>query len=57
MKITKKFDKISDKIFEQTGTKINVGLIVGGAILVIFVFIFVKAILGFVFGFLNAGNF
>ena len=50
MKITKKFDKISDKIFEQTGTKINVGLIVGGAILVIFVFIFVKAILGFVFG-------
>ena len=23
MKITKKFDKISDKIFEQTGTKIK----------------------------------
>lgn len=33
-KIMKIFDKISEKIFEQTGKKINIGLIVGGIILV-----------------------
>lgn len=57
MKISKKFDKISDKLYQQTGTKINVGLIVGAAILLIFVIIFVKAILGFILNTLYNGNF
>ena len=50
--LTKKFDGISEKIFEKTGTKINVGLIVGIAILALMLFIFVKVILGFVLDFL-----
>lgn len=50
--LTKKFDGVSEKIFEQTGVKINIGLIVGGAILVLFVFFVVKGILGWVLDFL-----
>ncbi len=50
--ITKKFDGISEKIFEQTGMKINVGYIVLGTLLVIFVFIFVKSILGWLWSML-----
>lgn len=50
--LTKKFDGVSEKIFEKTGKKINIGLIVGGAILLLFLFIFVKLILGFVMDFL-----
>ena len=50
--ITKKFDGISEKIFEQTGAKINVGMIVGGAILIFFTFLVVKGILGWVMDFL-----
>lgn len=50
--LTKKFDGVSEKIFEQTGVKINIGLIVGGAILVLFVFLVVKGILGWVLDFL-----
>lgn len=57
MKINKKFDDISEKILEQTGTKINVGLIIWGAIFAIFVVIFIKAILGFVVEALNRGSF
>lgn len=49
---TKKFDGISEKIFEQTGTKINVGAIVGGIILLVFVLIIVKLILTGVMDFL-----
>lgn len=51
-KITKKFDGISEKIFEQTGTKINVGAIVLGAMLIIFVAVFVKSILGWLWSML-----
>ena len=51
-KISKKFDKISEKIFEQTGTKINVGAIVLGAMLIIFVAVFVKSILGWLWSML-----
>ena len=47
--LTKKFDGISNKIFEQTGLKINIGLIIGSAILI---FIVVKTILGGVMDFL-----
>ena len=50
--LTKKFDGVSEKIFEQTGVKINIGLIVGGTILVLFVFLVVKGILGWVLDFL-----
>lgn len=50
--ITKKFDSISEKIFEQTGMKINVGYIVLGTMLVIFVFIFVKSLLGWLWSLL-----
>ena len=50
--LTKKFDGLSEKLFEQTGVKINIGLIVGGAILVFVLFILVKAVLGGVMNFL-----
>jgi len=50
--LTKKFDGVSEKIFETTGMKINVGLIVGSVILILMVGLFVKLILGFVMDFL-----
>jgi hypothetical protein len=50
--MTKKFDGISDKLFEQTGMKVNVGAIVLGAVLIIFVAIFVKSILGWLWSML-----
>ena len=50
--LTKKFDGVSEKLFETTGIKINIGLIVGSAILIFFVFIIVKVILGGVMDFL-----
>lgn len=50
--LTKKFDGVSEKLFETTGIKINIGLIVGSAILIFFVFIVVKVILGGVMDFL-----
>ncbi len=50
--LTKKFDGVSEMIFEKTGAKINVGLIVGSAILILMIIIFVKLILGFVMDFL-----
>lgn len=53
MIISKKFDKISEKIYEQTGKKINVGTIVLGIILLIFVLFFVKSILTWLWGLLN----
>ncbi len=52
--LTSKFDGISDKIYEQTNVKINIGLIFGSIILILFVFIIVKAVLGFVWSFLWA---
>ncbi|MBR3614315.1 MAG: hypothetical protein IKL55_03960 [Clostridia bacterium] len=50
--LTKKFDGVSERIFEKTGKKINVGIIVGSAILIFFVILFVRIILGFVMDFL-----
>lgn len=50
--LTKKFDGLSEKLFETTGIKINIGLIIGSAILIFFVFIIVKVILGGVMDFL-----
>lgn len=51
-KLTKKFDGLSEKLFETTGIKINIGLIVGSTILIIFVIIFVKLVIGAVMKFL-----
>lgn len=50
--LTKKFDGISEKIFEQTGVKVNVGAIVLGAALIIFLIVFVKSILGWLWSML-----
>ena len=50
--LTKKFDGVSEKLFETTGIKINIGLIIGSAILIIFVIIIVKVILRGVMSFL-----
>ena len=50
--INKKFEKVSDKIFEQTGTKINIGAIVMGAIVVIVLLIVVKSILSWLWSLL-----
>lgn len=47
-KIGQFLDGISEKIFEQTKVKVDLKLIIGAAIGVIFLIIFVKAILGFV---------
>ncbi len=50
--ITKKFDGISNKIYEQTGTKINIGLIIGSILIFLVLFFIVKVILGGVMDFL-----
>lgn len=55
-KLTRKFDGVSEKIFEKTGAKIDVGLIVGFAVLGIVLLIFVKAVLGVVMKFLFTGE-
>lgn len=51
--ITKKMDDLSENIFEQTGKKINIKMIVLGIVLFIFIAIFVKTILGWVWSFLT----
>ena len=50
--MTKKFDGISNKIFEQTGMKINIGLIIGSVLIFLVLFFIVKVILGGVMDFL-----
>ncbi len=57
MKFIKKCDEISEKLYEQTGTKINIALIIGIILFVFFVFIFVKAILGIVWQKLSSGDY
>ena len=44
--ITKKLDDMCERMVEETGKKINIKLIVLGVMLVIFVIIFVKSFLG-----------
>ena len=56
-KATRKFDGISEMIFEKTGAKIDIGAIVMGIVLVIFVILFVKAILGLVMHALSTGDY
>lgn len=50
--LTQKMDKLSEKIFEETGKKINIKMIVLGIVLFICIAFFVKGILGWVWGFL-----
>ena len=52
VKLTSKFDGISEKIKDNTGIKVNVGAIVLGAIMFIFIVLFVKLILSAVAEFL-----
>ena len=47
-KISEFLDNISEKIFEQTKVKVDLKVIVVGAIGILFIIIFVKAILGYV---------
>lgn len=44
--LTKKMDNLSERIFEETGKKIDIKMIVLGVVLLIFVIIFVKSFLG-----------
>jgi len=55
-KLTSKFDGVSDKIHEVSGIRINVGAIVLGILIFIFVFIVVKAILSVCLKFLYTGE-
>lgn len=50
--INKKFEKVSDKIFEQAGIKVNIGAIVMGALGVIILILVVKSILGWLWSML-----
>lgn len=52
LKLTKKFDGVSQKIYEQTGKKINVGAIVGGVLLGAITLGIVGLILGMIRDFL-----
>ena len=47
-KFTMKFDKIEDKIKTKTGHRIPVGNIVGGLILVVCIYLFLKVVLGII---------
>lgn len=52
---TGKFEGVENKIFEQTGVKIPIGMIFGAIILILVTGFFVKLILGFVMNFLFNG--
>ena len=54
---TSKFDGISERINEKTGWHIDVGKIVGVILIIIVVWVFVKAILGIVMGKLMSVNY
>lgn len=56
-KLTSKFDGVNEFIFEKTGIKINVGIIVFGIAFVLMLIFFVKVILGFVLKFLFHGTY
>lgn len=45
MKVSKMFDGVSQKIYEQTGTKINIGFIVICVVLIVFALVFAVSIL------------
>lgn len=45
MKVESLFDGISQKLYEQTGTKINIGFIVICVVLIIFALVFAVSIL------------
>lgn len=51
---TKKMDDYSEKIFEETGKKIDIKMIVLAVVLLIFTIIVVKAVLGWLWTLLYA---
>lgn len=51
-KINKKCENLSEYVFERTGSKINFSAILVGAIVVIIMAIFVKALLGWLWSLL-----
>lgn len=50
--ITQKLDDLSERIYEQTGKKIDIKMIILGIILFIFVIFVAKSIIGWAWGFL-----
>lgn len=52
MKVEGMFDGVSEKIYEQTGNKINVGFIVICVVLIIFALVFAVSILKMLAGML-----
>lgn len=50
--INKKFEKVSDKIFEQAGIKVNIGAIIMGVLGVLILILVVKSILGWLWSML-----
>ena len=56
-KASRKFDGVNEYIFEKTGAKVNVGMIVFAIIFTVLIAIFVKAILSIVFGKLYSGDY
>jgi len=53
IKLTKKFDELSEIIYERTGNKINIGLIVLLAIIAIIMFFIIKSFLGWFINYLK----
>ena len=53
IKLTKKFDELSEIIYERTGKKINIGVIVLLAIIAIIMFFIIKSFLGWFINYLK----
>ena len=56
-KLASKFDGVSEWIFEKTGAKINVGVIVLSLVFIILIIFFVKLVLGIVLNKLTTGDY
>ena len=54
---SRKFDKVNEFIFEKTGVKVDVGMIVFTIIFIILIILFVKMILAIVFNKLYTGDY
>ena len=56
-KVTRKFEGVNNFIFEKTGAKVDVGMIVFAIVFAILVLFFVKVILGIVMDKLYTGDY
>ena len=54
--LASKFDGVSEKIFEKTGLKINVGIILMSIVFILLVLFFARLVLKFVLHFLFTGE-